>query len=144
MDRRTLLKGGLALLLPFTMAGKAIGNMRGVYYSPFMKNLGKAVSINIEQSYNMEPAFEMGQLGPYSRYLTFPLEVKVKIEYERGWEEWIGFNMKNDGLKNFSLRKFFNSPFINGSGDFGGRFEYCGVKFQLASIAVKDDSEISL
>lgn len=138
MDRRTLLKGGLALLLPFTMAGKALGNFSNTYYSPFTKQLGKATDIKIETSYDVEPLFEMGQVGPYKRYLNFPLEVSVIITYERGSETWTGFNMKNDGLRNFSLRNFFRSKFVEGQSSFGGHIEYCGAKFLLASISVDD------
>ena len=134
MDRRTLLKGGLTLLLPFTAVKKAIGNMRGVYYSPFLKSLGKAVNINMEQVYDVDYLFEQ----PFNPYQNFPIEARVTIQYEKGTEVWTGFNMRNGELIRFSLRDFFNSKFVPDKKDFGGYFQYGGVKFRLTSVSVED------
>ena len=147
MDRRSLLKLGAACLLPITLSAKAIASTfkDGPYYSPFIKEFGEATNIQITSEFNMEQIFDIGKLEKYELIeLICPVEVTVTITYKHGIEVWKAFNLKNQWIKNFSMKEFFNSKFVPGEHDYGGHFEYGGTKFLLSAISVNDDAPKNL
>ena len=140
MDRRSLLKLGAACLLPITLPTKAVAKTfkDGPYYSPFIKELGEATNIQITSEFNFEQLVDIGKLEKYK--LIYPIEVTVEITYEYGTEIWKAFNLKNDWIKNFSMKAFFNSKFVPSTHDYGGHFEYGGTNFRLYSYTFFDDA----
>jgi len=155
MKRRTLLTGGLlGLLLPFTTKAKAKAKAKAKdtmpgpsghidikqdCYSPYHKGLGKAVKANISTEFDMEKMFEQPRLY---RYVKFPIEIVIEVEYENGREIWTAFNVTNTDIKGFNMKDFLMSKFIPGEFDYGGHFKYLNNTWQLSSIMVNDGIQL--
>ena len=110
MERRELLKAGALLPFVFPQLPKtSTAEQKPLkdYYSPFFKSLGKAKSVTLNQEYEYA-THELTRIGPYSRYVDFPIEVRITVEYEHGEEEWGGFNMTNEKVERFVGHDFLD------------------------------------
>lgn len=153
-NRRSLLKcaTGLFASIPFIGISKKsedstefkadIGQDGGII------DLGKMMSTNVENQYDLEPAFELGTLHkPYDRHLLFPTISTVTIEYERGTEVWVAYNVPYNALTKFNFLKVFKTrkydvTFENKVAAFSGpKMILNGYKYRLSNISIKGSND---
>ena len=58
--------------------------------------LGKFVRLKTFRAFETQSVFEMGTLGPYHKYLSFPVEMEVTLEYENGEHVFSAFNVTKE------------------------------------------------
>lgn len=61
---------------------------------PLHDNLGKFISIDITGEPDYEDVFKLGELKPYCRYISFPIENVVTMTFEYGCQTFTCFNGK--------------------------------------------------
>ena len=102
--------------------------------------LGKCVNHTLESHIDRESVYWLGQPSPYVRYVQFPIEVTLEIEYEYGCMSYCAFNVKPKDMIKISqmtihqLLKYKLEP-ANNSYDLDG-FQIEKYKFLISHICV--------
>lgn len=89
-------------------------------------NLGKVISMDITQN-----------IEHHLYYTQYPIETRIEIEYEKGTECWIAFNIEIPKFAKLDIETFFKEYKIIPD-KFVPILEWRGCKFKLSYINKKD------